>query len=350
MTDLVLERSLLRRVLALLWTLVCTLGARTAAAQTPEPAALSWVRADGADACPAAPEIARRVQARLGRDVLVAPAQAALVVEAYIAPTPPGGFSVTIALTRDAVVVGRRELTSTDSSCREIADKAALTIALMIDPEAQLADASPEPTPAPPAPPEPARAASAAPPPKPPPAPPPARTRSWAGDVEVAVGAQSGLIPGLAPGVFARGRAWPPGFPVGLELEGAYFPKQTTEAEPGKTASFTLVNAGLALCSRPASGMIALSGCAGAQFGSISGRGSGFDYTASYQAWLFAVALRGRVWFRPTRYFALVAGPDLALPLKRDAFETTTPTTGTVTLWQVSPVAIGFEFGAVLEL
>jgi hypothetical protein len=331
--------------------LAALLGVRSAeCAETPEPAALSWVRGEGADACPAAPEIARLVEARLGRDALTAPARAALVVEAYVSPGSAGHFHVTIALTKGGTVIGRRELDGSEPGCTEIAEKAALTIALMIDPEARVAEPEPPPAPVPSAV-APAAPVAAPAPPKPTPRaeqPPAAR---WGGDAELAFGAISGLIPGLAPGVFARGRAWPPWFPAGLELEAGYLPQQTASVEPGKTGTFTLLEGGVALCNRSGRAhAVALSGCAGVEIGSISGRGSGFAYTPSYQAWLFALAARGRVWFRPLRGLALVAGPDVALPLKRDVFEATTPTTGTVPLWRVAAVAVGFEVGAVLEL
>lgn len=338
-------------VLRLALALGLALLARPAAAETPEPAALSWVRAEGADTCPAAPEVARRVEVRLGHDALSAPAQATLVVEAYVSPGAGGGFRATIALTKGGTAVGRRELEAPGPSCAELAEKAVLVIALMIDPEAEIEDATNEQvrTPPPVTAPPPASVAAA-----PPPAP-PQTTRDvpppWEGDVELALGVVSGLIPGLAPGVLARGRAWPPSFPAGLELEAGYFPKQTAEAGPGKTGSFSLIEAGIAVCSRPRRKLVvALSGCAGTEVGSISGQGSGFESTPSYQAWMFALAARGRVWFRPLPHFALVLGPDLAVPLKRDVFETTTPTTGTVPLWQVSAVAVGFELGVVLEL
>src|SRR5688500_14963982 len=89
-------------------------GVARAAAPSPQPAALSWARAEGAESCPGASEVTRAVEQRLGRSALVAPARAELVVEAVIEPAPGGGFHVRIALTKDTVVIGRRELEGTE--------------------------------------------------------------------------------------------------------------------------------------------------------------------------------------------------------------------------------------------
>jgi hypothetical protein len=317
-----------------------------------EPSALSWTRSTGADSCPSGPDVAKAVEARLGRQALVPTAQAELVVEAYVERNAELGFRVVMKLVRGEAVIGRREIETTEPDCSGVVEKAALAIALMIDPETPLT---------PPPPPQPDAA------PMPQPLPPkkqaalvtekasPATTtvtarRPWQGDLELAVGIGTGLMPNLAPGLFARGRAIPPDYPFAVELEGAYFPRQSLEAEPGKGGKFTLLLAGASLCSRPPRWTrLSGSACAGALVGSIVGEGYGFDNSPKFQAWAFVLAARGRLWFRPTPGFALLIGPDLQLPLKRDDFTTRRPPE-TTRLFRMSPVGLGFELGATLEL
>lgn len=324
-------------------------GVVRAATPGPEPAALSWARAEGAESCPGASEVTRAVDQRLGRSALVPPDRAELVVEAFVEPASGGGFHVRIALTKNNVVIGRRELEGTEPDCTIITDKAVLAIALMIDPEAPLL---PVPAPAPSPPPAPATTSTVAvavaehePPPPPPERPPP-----WQGDLELAASLAGGLVPGLSPGVFVRGRAFAPTLPFGVELEGAFFPEKTRHATATQGGHFALLYAGLSLCSRPPRApRLAASFCAGADVGSIVGRGFGFDINERFRSWVFAVGARGRLWFRPVPRLALVLGPDLTIPLRRDHFDTGSENGG-VALYRMSSVSLGFAVGAVWEL
>jgi hypothetical protein len=320
------------------------------AAPRHESAALSWVRAKGAEACPGTMEMARKVERRLGRAALVPPARADLVVEAYVEAWSGGGFHVAIALMRDAAVIGRREIENAEASCNDLAEQAALAIALMIDPDAPLSPAKVSEPP----PPEPALEAGLTTPTRalpPPPVPRPGArtTEPWQGDLEAAFGMVAGILPGLAPGVVARGRALPPGFPVVLELEGAFFPEQRVEAEPGKGGDFALFVAGLAACSRaPRGARLAASGCGGFEVGSMMGRGYNFDHSPKFQSWVFLLSARARLWFRPAPGLALLLGPNLLVPLEPDEFVTTSQGE-TTELFRMSPIGLGFELGAVWE-
>jgi len=310
----------------------------------PEPAALSWARAEGAESCPGPSEVTRAVDERLGRSALVPTARAEIVVEALVEPASGGGFHVRIALTKDNAVIGRRELEGSEPDCTIITEKAVLAIALMIDPEAALAPIPPPPPPPPPTPSTTSTVAAVA---RRPASPPP---EPWQGDLEVAGSLASGLMPGLSPGVFVRGRAMPPALPFAVELEGAFFPEKTRHATPTQGGHFALLYAGLSLCSRPPRApRLAASFCAGADVGSMVGRGFGFDDNERFQSWVFAVSARGRLWFRPLSGLALVVGPDLAIPLARDHFDTGSET-GTVQLFRMSSVSLGFALGAVWEL
>jgi hypothetical protein len=150
--------------------------------------------------------------------------------------------------------------------------------------------------------------------------------------------------------VFVRGRALPPHLPLGFELESAYFPPQSVDAEPGKGATFSQFYAGAALCSRPSrENRWRVSLCAGADAGLVTGHGYGFELKPHFRTWTFALAARARVGFRVAHRLALVTGPDLWVPLKRDSFETTTAS-GTEQLFRMSAVGLAFELGVVWEL
>jgi hypothetical protein len=121
---------------------------------------LDWVRGEGADACPDGTEIARRVQARLGRSVLSDDARRRIegVVERRGA-----GWRVTLRVRdADGTVVGRREIDASSADCEPVADAAVLAVALAIDPEAALGPPPPAEAVEPPAP----APASPAPPPE----------------------------------------------------------------------------------------------------------------------------------------------------------------------------------------
>ena len=333
--------------------------ARPAAADADglEPSALNWVRAEGAASCPSAREIARAVERRLDGAALVRAAQAELLVEALVAPLEGGGFRVTMSLSRQGDAAGTRELETREPECRDISDKAALAIALMIDPEASVGEESADRPSAPEAPPPPSSVPSPAPRsasvPAPPPraaiAPKPDGEAEVRGELELAFGIMAGQMPRLAPGVFLRGRVGPSALPLALELEGGYFPPKEVEAEPGKGGEFEHFLAGIGLSYAPwRTRRLSSSASIGFEVGSIAGRGYGFDYSPKFQSWTYAVTARARLGFLPAERLTVLVGPDLAIPLKRDHFQTETPG-GTVDLFRVSAVALGFEIGAAWE-
>jgi hypothetical protein len=319
-----------------------------------EPSTLRLVRAPGAESCPDEVELARAVDRRLGRPAFVSADQAQLTLETSIEPAPAGGFRARITLVRGDASVGQRELESAEPECAALAEKVSLALALTIDPDAPLAEppqeqpaSEPEPLP-PPLPPPAAPPPPLAPPPPPPPA--KAEVDPFQIDVEGAAVIATGTVPHLAPGVAMRGRLFLPEFPVGAEIEGAYFPDKALESAPGKGADFALAYAGLSLCTRSSRGSpIAVSLCVGADAGVLSAQGYGFDFRQSFNAPVFLVGARGRVWFRPARGFAVVVGPDLSIPLVRDYFLTRTPAE-TDELFRMSAVGFAFELGVVLEL
>ncbi|HYQ02894.1 MAG TPA: hypothetical protein VER96_29685 [Polyangiaceae bacterium] len=343
----------MRPLLGSLPVALIALFARAVAAEEPsvgESAALNWQRLAGAESCPSEAEVTQAIEQRLGHAALVPKAQATLLIEARLEGVSSGGFRVEIALIRGDAVEGRRELDSEEPSCQSVAETAALVIALTIDPEASLeplAIRTAEPAPPKPVPPAPPRATPSD---APAPAKSPVTRAPWQADLELGGGIALGTIPEVAPGMFLRGRALPPKLPLGIELEGAYFPAQQVEAAPGKGSDFRTFYVGTGVCSRPKrASRFGASACGGAQVGAISGQGYGFQSTTTFGALTVALAARGALWYRFVTPFALVLGSTVAVPLKRDYFETETAD-GTQPLFRMSAVGLGFNLGVVLEL
>ncbi|HEY0463597.1 MAG TPA: hypothetical protein VGC79_05285, partial [Polyangiaceae bacterium] len=295
-------------------------------------------------------EVTQAIEQRIGHAALVPKEQAKLLIEAKLAGRAEGGFRVEIAMVRGDAVVGRRELESDEASCQGVAETAALVIALTIDPEASL-----EPLPIP-------TGAAAAPAPAPAAAQPevsaravapqlaPENRATWQADLELGGGIETGTVPNVAIGLYVRGRALPPAWPIGIELEGAYFPAQNVAAQPGKGADFRAFQLGAGVCSRPKRARrFGASVCAGAEIGAITGQGYGFLSNPKFSTLTFALTARGALWFRVLPPLALVLGPNLAVPLKRDYFETKTGDSSEP-LFRMSAIGLGFELGLVWEL
>src|SRR6187402_1032267 len=88
---------------------------RAPAAPDPGTYALSWVRDDGAESCPAGRELARDVTARLGRSPF--DETAARTIEIRVERTATGFRSRVHVRGVDDGVLGRRMLTSDEPSC-----------------------------------------------------------------------------------------------------------------------------------------------------------------------------------------------------------------------------------------
>ena len=160
---------------------------------------LSWVRDESASTCPDASQIALQAAARLGDDPFARPPQQ--FVEA-VASRDARQYRVTITM-RDAVgaLVGTRSLTSAASDCGAISRAAALTIAILIDPDAWGREAPSPPRAAPAVPPPPAapelRAAAAP------------KQRADAGGRVVALAlTATGLLPDITIGPALAGSAY----------------------------------------------------------------------------------------------------------------------------------------------
>lgn len=124
------------RKIAGLAALVAVAAAANAAWARPPASSLSWTRLPGAEACIGAPDLARRVEARVGRDVLVAPSRADLSVEGRVGPREGGGWRAVIEVARPGgQILSQRTLETRERSCRVLDPALALVVALAIDPD-----------------------------------------------------------------------------------------------------------------------------------------------------------------------------------------------------------------------
>jgi len=104
------------------------------AAAAPPTYALSWVRAEGAEQCPAGRALAAEVERRLGRAVFDAAAERSLEIE--VTRFGDTYRSDVYVRDREGRAVGHRSLQSDEPGCGALVNATALAVALVIDPDA----------------------------------------------------------------------------------------------------------------------------------------------------------------------------------------------------------------------
>ena len=269
---------------------------------------LSWVRAEGAGVCPDAGVIEAEVAERLGSNPFArAPTQ---FIEAIVTQKA-AGFEVTIAMRgTDGKLLGNRALTSSPGDCRSIATAAALTIAILIDPDALARAPAPKP-----------------PPPAPPPAPREAPQADFpAGRVTAFAGAAWGLVPGVAP---AAGLAATidVASPVAIGIAAVFVPESRTAA-PDDGFAFGLTYGEVTGCFVPvgrvgSTDRLRLELCAGATVGLLHAVVFSGTSTDPGQRWTFAAAELTRVIIPISTIFegfAVEIALESTQPLPRHAF------------------------------
>ena len=260
---------------------------------------LSWVRGDGAGICPDAGAIEAEVSERLGSNPFArAPTQ---FIEAIVTQKP-AGFEVSIAMrASDGTLLGNRSLTSSPGDCRSIATAAALTIAILIDPDALARAPAPKPTVAP----TPQVAAG---------------PRLPGGRVTAIGGAGWGLVPGVAAGAglavtvdVAR--------PIAVGLLALFYPESRTAA-PDDGFGFGLTYAELVGCWVPLAPETALrlEVCAGATAGVLHAVVFSGTPTEPGQRWTFGAAQLTRVIIPIYQGLVAEIGLEVTKPLPRRAF------------------------------
>jgi hypothetical protein len=217
------------------FTVALALWAGSAAAQ-PRRATLGWVRLPGAEACPPAPDVARAIEERLGRSVLVAAGDAELSIEGRVERAGTG-WSATIRVADAAgAIVGERTLSVEGEDCAPILGPVALSIALAIDPDASAAPEGAEPPATP--------------------------TTSetviesrmlrvvaprWRLELSLSASAALGLLPFAAPGGTFALFLTPPGF-VPLVAQGMLYPWSRAELGGGEWIDHLAALGGIGIC------------------------------------------------------------------------------------------------------
>lgn len=309
-----------------------------APAQAAPVSSLSWSRLPGAESCIGAPELARRVEARLGRRALFAPSQADRSVEGRVGPRAGGGWSAVVALARpDGTIVSQREIETREPSCRTLDAALVLVVGLLVDPDG-----------APPAPAE----------------PPPAVIirevrveQPWHLAAVSGVELERGPLPSLAPSATVGVAVDPPGVPA-IELAAFATTRESADGDlDGRSADLRLVGGRVAVCPRLAGGRTSLVLCAALRASWLRWRGVGFERTAD--GTLFApdlgAELRGELGVTGrVRAFAALGA---RVPLRRTevTFATSPAVSGdpdgtTEVLFRQAPVSVGIALGLALAI
>src|SRR6185369_12385369 len=134
-----------RIVTAAFAAVMVSVGTAARADQAPGAVELAWVRAEGAESCPAGPVIERDVAERLGHNPFVSGALQR--IEGMVLRREPLWVARFYVRDRTGALVGSREISSEATGCEPVSNAIALALALAIDPEAALRPAPPPPVP-----------------------------------------------------------------------------------------------------------------------------------------------------------------------------------------------------------
>lgn len=308
-----------------------------AALADPARAALSWVRGDGADACPDARALRAAVARHLGYDPTLAP-EAAVSLEAVVTRAAPAlPWSVALfARAPDGALLGERHLEVRADTCAPAVDAAALAIATTLDGAALATAPPPPPAPPPPAPPAPPSVA--------PRRRPAARPRRWGVAATALGGLSLGAIPALSPVAALVVELRPPRWPT-VVVTGLYQPGASVELPLGR-AVVALALVGLAVCPwRGARGALSLSLCAGALGGALVAAGQGFSIDRIRERAFVALEAGARARWSLGRYVHLAADAHAVAPLVRD----TLVVGGVGEVGRVAPVGLRTTIGLGLH-
>ncbi|MCX4240952.1 hypothetical protein [Paraliomyxa miuraensis] len=274
--------------------------------------------------CPAAGELRRGIERRLGRTLVSSEAQ----VDARVEPRAEGGYRLALRASAGTLV---EERTLEADDCRALADATALIVALAIDPVAVAeviepwAEAdpleppvAPSPTPAPTTT-APADERLAAPTADRPTEPEPGARRRPGGLLRAGAAVGLGAVPGVTGAVsLAAGLRWTH---ARLELEGAYWIPRTSEPVEGARVRVQLGTAAVRGCGQLGRDRLEAPLCGGLQLGGM--RGDGVDTPGARAAQGLWLAIEAGVglswWFRPR--WALAGSFSAAVPLRSPGFE-----------------------------
>ena len=304
------------------WLVLCGVAWVTAVNAQQSPAsALLWERGPGAESCVDRLELLQAVTARLGRPVFGP--DTLRTFEGVIRPRDGGpGFEVTWTTLRRGTdePLGTRTLRSETSSCDEMTEAIALTLAILVDPAAALGAPEPEselePQPEPEPEPEPEREPEPEPQPEPEREPEPGTPLRFRLDAGAQV--STGLMPSVAAGATLVGGVTVLGW-LGLELSAEAWPQAGLEDEAGR-ATFSAYGGAIGACfDGVVDPLVELSACVRGHLIALLGEGDFPLDSASFVRPLGwpSLELRAAITPRPWRFvFAVGVG----IPLSRDQF------------------------------
>ncbi|MBN2577239.1 MAG: hypothetical protein JXP73_21940 [Deltaproteobacteria bacterium] len=264
---------------------------------------LAW---DAPAGCPDLASVRAEIHRRIG-DVETPTASEPIAARGEILVDASGNYILSLQ-TRVGDITGERVLAGQD--CHQLADAAALVLALLVNPKASAAPAPPGPPPLPPPPP------SSQDPPG------PARQRSGLGAGIAAVLAD-GVLPGLAQGLAAR-LFYQRGLIVAAVHVAGFLPKEKpAPLWPGATASFYRLESAIEICAttppgRRVGGALCLGGALVRLHGESAGVSTPGESNAHWIEALFEPS--GHVYFTPATRLRLAADlrglgarPDFAI-------------------------------------
>jgi hypothetical protein len=226
--------------------------------------------------CPAAPELARAVEARLGRPLGAEDAEDAGLVVAV--ERVDAGFSVDIVVSRrGGDALGTRHIESTDASCRTLAESLPLVLAMIVDlreQDARLALPTAPPAPAAVTESDAADATTAAAEPLAP--------GALVGSLDEGAGLDVGWLPSPAVSLDFAVRLGVRAEPVSLSLRGALLAPNRS-GDP-RTVDIVGARFSAGACARATLEGIGLGGCAALEAGWLRIIGNGFDVSLATDA------------------------------------------------------------------
>ncbi len=308
-------------------------------------ATLNWVRMPGAESCISPQALARAVEERLGRPLLVPLARAEWSLEGRV-ERRAGQWIATLAASRDDGRSGARSVSIDAPDCAALDPQLVAVVTLLLDPT-WTGDVAPSPPslPAPPVPPSPPSVGVAPVRPITEPAPPAPRPRRTL--LGVGVGFALGWLPDPAPSfrVEAGFAPWGPRARIHASL-GAVGPMRRSIGTSGPDADFLSLHAELAVClSRLSVPWASL--CPGVVVGALHGNATGSARDLSAWSPALGVSLRARFEVPLSEEWRILASLGATLPLLWARFALASGTGDTVSqdIGPESPVALGAELG-----
>jgi hypothetical protein len=297
------------------------------------PAALSWNRLSGAEACPGPAELARRVDVLLKRSTFVGPGAATRFFQVSVRPNVDGaGWQTQIVVSNEAnETLGVRELSAPQHDCTHAVDATALALALMIDPNSSSASASfplpDQPTSGSSPPVEPVVQNVPRQPQPSSPSPPSTQPTTHGWRTRLTLGVLTGVyaLPDPSLGALAGVRLSPARSSLGMDLSAGYVGLQRTELSARSGAEFSAVLGGIGVWAAPWSlGGLRISLTAGGQAFRIVGCGFGFTSSSGCQSSLLVSATADAEFaWALDEHWGLFVRPAVGVPFVRDTFQIT---------------------------